>query len=93
LSVDRAVGEHGPVSGDPGDPEASAELIGEVVGKQDGQIGGYDGVLGSGAERPIRLGPIHPHPLADPAMINVGADCVDDTGGIAVRDHTWIRHR
>ena len=33
--ADRAIGEHGPVGGDPGDTEARADLVADVVGEVD----------------------------------------------------------
>lgn len=61
-AVDRAVGEHGAV-GDAGDAQARAELVAEVVGESCSPLIGYDGVLGGGAEGPVGLGAVDPHPL------------------------------
>ena len=67
LAVDRAVGEDRAVGGDAGDAQARAELVADVVGQGDGLVVGYDGVLGGGAEGPVGLGAVDPHPLPDPA--------------------------
>jgi hypothetical protein len=48
LPVDRAVGEDGAVGGDPGDAEARAEVVAEVVGQGDGLVVGYGAAVPKG---------------------------------------------
>lgn len=91
-AIDRAVGEHGPVGGDPGNAQARPEFVAQVLGQRHRQILGYDGVLGGGAEGPVGLGAVHPHPPTDPACVDTVAHRVDDTGRVTVRDHPGIGH-
>lgn len=91
-TVDRAVREDGAVGGDPGDAQARAEFVVEVVGQGDGLVVGHDGVLGGGAEGAVGLGPVHPHPLPHAPGVDSIAHGVDDSGRVAVRDHPRVRH-
>ncbi len=91
-AVDRAVGEDGAVGGDAGDAEARPQLVTEVVGQRCGLVVGYDGVLGGGAEGAVGLGAVYPDPLSDAVDVDLGAHGVDDSGGVAVRDHPREGH-
>lgn len=92
LAADRAVGEDGAVGGDAGDAEARAQLVTEVVGQECGLVVGYDGVLGGGAEGAVGLGAVYPDPLSHAVDVDPVAHRVDDSRGVAVRDHPREGH-
>ena len=80
------------MGGDPWDPETRANFIGDVVRKVHGLVSGDNRQLRSGAERPIGLGAVHPHPPADAGRVDLCADRLDHPGPVTVWDHPRGRH-
>jgi hypothetical protein len=80
------------VSSDAGDAEAGADPVVDLVGQIHCQLVGDDGVMGGGAEGPVGLGAVDPHPLPHPGRVDAGSDLVDHSGSVAVRDHPRVRH-
>ena len=93
FAGDRAVAEHGPVSRDPRNSQARAHLVGDFIDERNGLQVGHAGQLRGGAEWPVRLCAIGPHPLPDPAAVHAVADGVDHAGTVAVRDDPRETHR
>ena len=91
--VDGSVAEDSAVRGDPGDAETGADLVGYLVGQVNGKLLRHDGVLGSGAERAVGLGAVHPDTLPDAVPADAVTDGVDGAGAVAVRDDARVRHR
>lgn len=92
-AIDRPVAEDDPMGSDARDTEACAHLVAHILGQCDGSIGRHHGELGGRAHRSVRLRAPHPHALACPASVSVGADLVDHTGAIAVRNDARKGHR
>jgi hypothetical protein len=65
--------------GDPRDPEARPDLVGDLVRQVDGLVGRHDGQLRGGPERAVGLRPVDPHAPTDAATVHALADRVDDT--------------
>ena len=83
----RTVGEHGPVGGDPGYPQARAELVVDLVGQHHRGDLRDDGELRSGAVRAVGLGVVDPDPLPAAVLRDTLTDSIDDTAAVTVRDH------
>jgi hypothetical protein len=73
LAGDGAVGENGPVRGDPRDAQARTGLVAHLI-RQVHRLPFRDvGQLRRGPGRPVGLGTVHPYPAADPGRVRAFA--------------------
>jgi hypothetical protein len=87
-----AVTENRPVRCDSRRTQACAQVVVDAVGQRNNIDVRNAGSLCSGAERPIRLRAVHPGTMADAAGIDAGADRVDHTCAVTVKNHPRKRH-
>ncbi len=92
ASCNRSGDVYGAVRGDAGNAEACALLHRDGVGKRRYFFNGDDGEFGGGAEGAVGLRSEAPDAAAEPFGRDTGADLVDVTGSVAVRNDARVGH-
>ena len=89
---DRSGDVDGAVRGDAGNAETGALVHGDIFGERCDVVEGNAGELGGGAEGAIGLGGEAPDVAAEPFGGDAGAEEVNASGAVAVRDDARVRH-
>src|ERR1700757_1200708 len=76
-----------------GKPETSTHLVVDFIRKRNRLRLRHTRELRRGAERPVGLGAVGPHPLPDPTAVHALPDGVDHTRTVTVRDDPRVAHR